>query len=163
MQDLNGEALAAHPKPKDIRPQHSRYVVPKLRPTTLDELREACRPHGDLAVQDARWSAIGLWLMWSPQEGLLTNAMKVAIASHALCRSDFRMHGYPNLSGIPYKSELPTLSTAAQEEARLVAAETMADWELAGCPYLDKAISQTDQHIAAYLRENPVSSAEATA
>lgn len=154
-QDLKSEALTLAPSTAARAPA-SRYVPAQLKPLTLTELREACEPFGASAVADARWGALTAWLMWGPPAGLLTNPIAVVNVATNFCRDHDRItQGLPNLSGKPFVSRLPTVSLEAQGEARLVVAETFADWERAGWPHLPNAIKYTHRYIAAYVRQNP--------
>ena len=127
-QDRDLPALASLPSKPFIR--FSFYA------TTLDELRDKCGPHGDAAVQEALWSVVATWLMNDPEAGCLTNPMLVASTALTLVQISDRVRlGYPSgIAGKPHTDRLPILSPDVQAEARLVASETMADWERAGRP-----------------------------
>lgn len=143
-QDRDVPALATPPRPSFVR--YSYYA------TTLDELRDKCGPHGDAAVQEAVWAAIATWLMNDPEAGCLTNPNRVASTAVTLVQiSDRARLDYPSgIAGTPHDDRLPAMSPDVQAEARLVATETMADWERAGRPGITpERIKQIHQFVAA--------------
>lgn len=114
------------------------FVRHNLFATTLEELRIKCGPNGDAAVQEAQWSIIMAWLMRDVcgDGPALSNPYRVATMSVMLVQDSDRVRlSYP-LSNIskPHDNRLAALSPDSQAEARLVAVETMADWERAGRP-----------------------------
>lgn len=129
-QDRALPALASLPSKPFVR--HNLYA------STLEELRDKCGPHGDAAVQEVLWWAVSGWLMRDLSIGdpLLSNPMRVAVTSVVLVQTSDRVRlGYPSgIDGKPHDDRLPALSPDSQAEARLVASETMADWERAGRP-----------------------------
>jgi hypothetical protein len=125
---------------------------------TLDSLREKCGAYGEAAVANARWGAIGVWLMKSYGESGLTNPYRVASNAIMLCEEEDKLRlGFPLCLCADCRSHarpviLPTLSPDVQAEARRVAAETVADWERAGQPYLTaERIRDTHKFIMACL------------
>ena len=114
------------------------FVRHNLFATTLDELRDKCGLNGDAAVQEARWSIIMAWLMRDVcgDSPALSNPYRVALTSVMLVQESDRVRlGYPlGNSSKPHNDRLPALSPDSQAEARLVASETIADWERAGRP-----------------------------
>lgn len=115
------------------------HVHISLYPRTLDELGQMSREFGVAAVAEARWTAITLWFMKEyPSPSGLRNPLPVASEAVLLIREHDRLHlGWPRHNGAnPATPVLDGLSLASRQEARLVAAETLADWEAAGSPYL---------------------------
>lgn len=121
--------------------------------TTLEELRVKCGKHGEAAVQDFMWSTVLAWTSSVLPTSALTNSGRVVCTSVVLCQNADRVRlEYPSLSGIPPDDRLARLSPDAQAEARLVAAETLADWERAGRPYLTASrFKMEQQYILACL------------
>lgn len=146
-----------HPALAPARPAYhpgmaSRFVKAEFRPQSLEQLGEWAEGHGPAAVAAARWGAVSTWLMWSP-EGL-SNPVPVATLAVDLCQQEDRVRlGYPALTGIPFISTLSGYSTEAQQEARLVAADTVADWKRAGSPHLLPSMERTQKYIHAYNRQ----------
>ena len=145
-QDRNLPALASLPSKPFVR--HNFYA------STLDELRDKCGPHGEAAVQEALWCMVMVWLMReaSDDETALTNPMRVATTSVMLVQTNDRVRlGYPSgIDAKPHDDRLPALSQDCQAEARLVAAETMTDWERAGRPGITaNRIKQVHQFVMA--------------
>lgn len=138
-------------------------VPVKLLPRTLDELETLSRDYGAAAVAEVRWAAILVWLMKSyPSPVGLRNSHPVAQSAVGMVHEyDRHALGWPCWKG---RERMPPvldgLSSDCQREARLVAAETLADWEAAGCPYLDTArlksayqyLTSCPAFIAKYLR-----------
>lgn len=127
-QDRDLPALASLPSPPFVR--YSLYA------TTLEELANVCEGVGEAAVQETLWSAVMAWLMrdtWGNPD-MVSNPLAVASTSVVLVQTNDRVRlGYPSgIDGKPHDDRLPALSPDCQAEARLVASETMADWERAG-------------------------------
>lgn len=119
-----------------------RNTVPTIYPRTLGELREFGRDFGEAAVAEARWNAITIWLMKAdPAPAGLSNSRRVALAAvHMAQEQDRYRLGWPCWKGEEARRATPVidgLSSDCQREAKLVAAETLADWEAAGCPWMD--------------------------
>jgi hypothetical protein len=137
-QDRNEPALVAKDAPHWTTGRDgSRYVAFSLYPRTLDELRTMSRGYGEAAVAEARWCAVGLWLMKAYPS--LANPYPVAQTAIEMMREHDRYHlGWPHHDGKAWPTPvLDGLSLDCQREARLVAAETYADWQKAGSPWID--------------------------
>jgi hypothetical protein len=144
-----GTLALAPPPPVAPSVPFNRY---RMFSTTLDQLRADCGEHGEVAVRDALWGAVSTWLLHGPDYGALTNPMRVAIVSVILCRDHDRLRlNFPlSASSEAITDVLPSLSPDAQAEARLVAAETFADWERAGRPGItSKRMRSAHQYIMA--------------
>lgn len=120
----------------------SRKDVPRIFPRNLDELRDFGRDFGEAAVAEVRWAAIVVWLMKSyPSPAGLSNPRQVAQAAVHMVQEHDRYHlGWPCWKGEEVSRATPVLdglSPDCQREAKLVAAETLANWEAAGCPWMD--------------------------
>ncbi len=148
--DRGHPALAA-PAPAPLPARYSLWA------TSLEELATRCGPHGEAAVQDALWGCVSVWLMHGPDAARLTNPRAVATTAVFLCQTADRVRlGYPSLSGNGFDDRLASLSPDAQGEARLVAAETLADWERADRPGLSSdTIKRTQQYIQACTQATP--------
>ena len=134
-QERNGSALGGK-------------VPVKLLPRTLEELAALSRDYGAAAVAEVQWAAIVVWLMKSyPLPAGLRNPLTVAQSALGMVQEYDRYRlGWPCWRGNDRRSPvLNGLSLDCQREAKLVAAETLADWESAGCPHLD-----TDRLKSAY-------------
>jgi hypothetical protein len=153
-EDRNSEALAPSAS-VPARSSASRYVPVNLIPQDLEQLKERSGPYARAAAVEALWSAVQVWLMWHSGEELkLTNPSKIANLSVLLCANEDRWRlQYPSLTE-PFGSVFQTLSSDVQEEARRVAAETMAAWEQAGSPGLLKSIESTNKYIQACIRQD---------
>ncbi|MFK4794784.1 hypothetical protein [Sphingobium sp. ZW T5_29] len=118
-----------------------RNTAPTIFPRTLAELREFGRDFGDAAVAEARWSAITIWLMKGEPSAGLSNPRRVTLAAVHMAQEHDRYHlGWPCWKGEEASRATPVLdglSPDCQREAKLVAAETLADWERVGCPWMD--------------------------
>lgn len=93
--------------------------------------------------------------MNSPSEGALTNPMQVASLSVLLCCDHDRVRlGYPHyIDGKSHNDPLASLSPGVQAEARLVAAETFADWERAGgVGITNDRLKRMQQYIQAWVQ-----------
>lgn len=153
-QDLNTEALAL---PSNDPYRFIKRATPSGYPSeALDALRVVAGPYGEAAIEEAKWSAIGLWLLSNQAAPLLTNPLEVAQATHRFCREARRMSaGWPTLSNRPYSSMLLGQSAATIAAAWDVCAETLADWERARSPRLMGAIRRTSQYIRKVLQTKP--------
>ena len=118
-----------------------RKVVTPLFPRTLDELRTLSRDFGEAAVAEVRWAAVLCWLMKADPRPNLRNPLAVVSTALSVVQENDRYRlGWPCWRGNErMPPALDGLSLDCQREAKLVAAETLAEWEAAGSPYLDTA------------------------
>lgn len=133
--DRDCEALRPSPQRNPDRAGYTFYLA-----TTLDELRHACRPHGEAMVQEAIWRAVEKWLHrdWDCCE--LSNSPEVAGVAVSLCRENMRARlRYPTKDRRPWPDTLSKMSAQSQTEARLIGDKTIKDWERAGRPFLSPA------------------------
>jgi hypothetical protein len=123
---------------------------PAAYPTdALNALRRQAGPFAVAAEEEAKWSAIGLWLSCNPTPSQLTNPLEVAQATHRFCREARRLaSNWPSLSGRPYVSMLQGQSVGAIEAAWEACGETMKDWERSRSPRFAGAI----RRVSTYLR-----------
>jgi hypothetical protein len=124
----------------------------------LEQLRVKCREYGEAAVIDAKWTAIGSWLMKSGYDApsQLRNPYRLVSAVISMCREQDRARtGYPHWKGGTFRLALDELSPDSREEALRVAEETVADWEKVGRPGLTaKRFKTVQQHIhSAFARK----------
>jgi len=117
----------------------SRYVVVRLFPRTLNELRKYSREFGRAAARDAEWSCVTVWLMNDPPEEALRNPAPVVRTAVLMVRAyDRYRFEYPRHDGSePTPPALDRLSPDTRQEALRVAAETLADWRNAGRGHLE--------------------------
>jgi len=96
------------------------------------------RGYGDAAVAEARWGAVSAWFMDVPKPGELSNPRQRAWEAADMMRQHQRYHlRWPRIGGKQWPAPaLDGLDPASRQEAERVAAETLADWERAGCPRL---------------------------
>lgn len=130
------------------RPDGSRYIPVTIWPRTLADLRLLGRDFGEAAVAEARWGAIGVWFLNG--EEVLRNPSAVAFEAMRLMHGRDRHYmGWPRHDGLPWPMPaLDGLSLESRQEAERVAAETLADWQAAGEPYLTPwRIKQTYQFL----------------
>lgn len=146
-QDRNSEALAPAPA-SAARPSYpSRFA------RTVEELRERCGDHGDLAVLEARYSAVQRW-QWDWPTPNVPHPEPVSFESLRLCREEaWFASGLPHIEGGP--RPLPIIDRISPEsklEARTVTADVMRAWERAGKPHLTPArITDAHQYILAHV------------
>jgi hypothetical protein len=107
-------------------------------PRTLDELRQMSKGYGEAAVAEAKWGAVSSWFMDVPKPGELSNPRQRAWDAADMVRQHQRYHRrWPRMGGKQWPAPaLDDLDPASRQEAERVAAETLADWERAGCPRL---------------------------
>lgn len=130
-----------------------RFVPPHLHSSTVEDLRIACGRYGDAAVEEARWSAANIWIMRLEDRTLLRHPMSTASKALALCCADRRARdGFPSLTPVQKAAlnDQPTENLSALWE---VAADTLADWDRAGCPGLAEAVQDTRLFIVAVERQ----------
>ena len=128
----------------------SRYVAVSIYPRTIDELRQLCREYGEAAVCDLHWSCVVIWLMNAPDKADLSNPFAVAsVAVGMIWERDRTRLAWPRHDGEEWNPPaLNFLSPDVRDEAELVAAETLSDWERAGKPYMGRdRIRCTYQHL----------------
>ncbi|MBL0114281.1 MAG: hypothetical protein IPP45_01925 [Sphingomonadales bacterium] len=151
-QDRGLPALASLPSKPFVR--HNIFA------TTLYELRDKCGPNGEAAVQEAQWSIIMAWLMRDVcgDSPALSSPYRVVLMSVMLVQDSDRVRlGYPlGSNGKPHDNRLPALSPECQAEARLVASETMADWERAGHPGITANRLKTIQQFISACTQAPI-------
>lgn len=107
-------------------------------PRTLDELRQMSRSYGEAAVAEARWGAVSTWFIGVPKPDELSNPQEQAWEAAEMMRQHQRYHlRWPRSGGKQWPAPaLDGLDPVSRQEAERVAAETLADWERAGCPRL---------------------------
>lgn len=120
----------------------NRREVPRIFPRTLDELRTLGRDFGEAAFHEVRWVAISVWLMNADTStNALSNPASAVRNAVNMVQAHDRYHlGWPCWQGREGDRVSPVLDGLTgdrQREAQLVAAQTVADWEVAGCPWMD--------------------------
>ncbi|QDC36472.1 hypothetical protein [Sphingobium fuliginis] len=107
-------------------------------PRTLDELRQMSRSYGEAAVAEARWGAVSVWFMDGPKPDELSNSREQAWDAADMVRQHQRYHlRWPRAGGKQWPAPaLDGLDPVSRQAAERIAAETLADWERAGCPRL---------------------------
>ena len=159
----------APPLAPDARPHWatgrdgSRYVIVRLYPRSLNELRKYSRLFGRAVARDAEWSCVTAWLMSDPAEVALSNPFPVVRTVVLMMREyDRYRFEYPRHDGSePPLPALDRLSPDTRQEALRVAAETLLDWRNAGRPYLTpqriksayQNLIATPAFIAKYIKE----------
>ncbi|AYJ87289.1 hypothetical protein D3Y57_16795 [Sphingomonas paeninsulae] len=145
-QDLHTEALRLPVAPPyKFQTPYNPAAYPS---DALTALRVQAGSLADAAVEEAKWSAIGLWLSCIPAPSQLTNPLEVAQATYRFCREARRMAAnWPSLSGRPYSSLLHGYSAATVEAAWDVCAETLKDWERSRSPRFAGAIRRVSNYL----------------
>ncbi|WP_109354613.1 hypothetical protein [Sphingorhabdus sp. EL138] len=136
---------------KRYKPKGQGYTGINLFPQTLDELRNMSGGFGEAAVADVQWGAVAACLM---SDRNFSNPWQVVSVSVQHCRSEDRLRlRWPDYLGRKQTRAFLDLSPQSKREARLVGAETLADWRVAGCPYLDSdRIKRTYLYIQSCIR-----------
>jgi len=130
------EALRAYTKPA----QQSAAAKAICYAITPEELRRKCRRYGEAALAEARWRAIGAWLMKEPGVKL-SEPLPVVLESISLCKEETRfLNGLVPPEHATRPCIMPLLSPDSQAEARRVGASVMRDWQNAGAPCLDAGV-----------------------
>ena len=149
-QDRNDTALVPTAQPQWTSARDgSRFVAISLYPGSLEELRTMSRSFGEAAVADVRWGAIITWMMKAePSLDCLRNPYPVVQTAIVLMQEHDRHYlGWPHHDGAAWPVPvLDGLKPDCQREARLVAAETLEDWEAAGSPWLDASRIKSAYH-----------------
>lgn len=120
----------------DCAAGRARYIRYEVRAQTLGQLRTWANEHGRAAVEEARLSALLVWMMG---RGDNPPGSIGAVAQH---RAHTRQRlGFPSF--YPWRDK-PAWSTPGAEA---MTNKMLATWEAEGSPHLLNAIQQTQQHI----------------
>ena len=158
VQDRGNKALAPGAAPNRY---DTNYVPVYLYARTLDELRDKLGEYGDAAAAQARWGAIGVWMMRAEINDPRPKCHPGEIAAIALrvCRSLDTAKLWA-LRSPPANPVLHDHSPECIREAQLIGAEMAAEWELAGSPHLGPRDIKHTQQLAQSLiaqakKDNP--------
>ena len=127
------------------------YAPVHLFPQTIEQLRDRSGEYADAAVAEIQWGAVTTCSMQGME---FSNSWQVVNVAVMHCRAEDRMRlGWPDYLGRMHTPAFHDLSPEAQSEARLVGAETLADWRAADCPYLTSdSIKRTYCYIQSCIR-----------
>lgn len=126
------------------RRNRSACPPPELWARTLPDLRKNCDPDGEAAVQEARMSAMTVWVM----NGADTTADDNTAL--ALFRDSERARlNIPRLNGKAWVPKLACYGNTRRAAVNAIGNRLLNEWEAAGSPGIEHAIGNVEKLVRA--------------